>query len=49
MDKRDIASQAEKYKQEMMKLYGRSAAPAEMPQSAPEAVPAVNTRRNSRK
>ena len=39
MDKRDIASQAEKYKREMMKLYGRSTAPA-----AAETVPAVNTR-----
>lgn len=41
MDKRDIASRAEKYKQEMMKLYGRSTVtpPAE------EAVAAsVNTR-----
>lgn len=32
MDKRDIAAQAEKYRQELMKLYGRST------------VPAVNTR-----
>lgn len=34
MDKKDLAAQAERYKREMMKLYGK----------APEAVPAVNTR-----
>lgn len=42
MDKRDIASQAEKYKREMMKLYGRST--VSVPQNAPEVVPAVNVR-----
>lgn len=39
MDKKDIASQAEKYKREMMRLYGKSTSPA-----AEETVPAVNTR-----
>lgn len=44
MDKRDIASQAEKYKREMMRLYGRSTVPA-----AAESVPAVNTRPETEK
>ncbi|MCD8187708.1 MAG: hypothetical protein LUD57_03680 [Ruminococcus sp.] len=40
MDKRDIASQAEKYKREMMKLYGRST----VQKNDNAAVPAVNVR-----
>ncbi|MCD7812382.1 MAG: carboxypeptidase regulatory-like domain-containing protein [Ruminococcus sp.] len=40
MDKRDIASQAEKYKREMMKLYGRST----VQENDDEAVPVVNVR-----
>ncbi len=39
MDKKDLAAQAERYKREMMKLYGK----------APEAVPAVNTRPETEK
>ncbi|MBQ8297834.1 MAG: carboxypeptidase regulatory-like domain-containing protein [Ruminococcus sp.] len=46
MDKRDIASQAERYKQEMMRLYGRSTVPAA---DKTEAVPAVNTRPETEK
>ncbi len=42
MEKIDIASQAEKYKQEMMKLYGKSSSTP--PETAPKAVPAVNVR-----
>lgn len=43
MDKRDIASQAEKYKREMMKLYEKSTVPAEQTAEV-QSVPAVNTR-----
>lgn len=45
MNKKDIMSQAERYKQEMMKLYGKNAVPAvntrpeAAPEKAPEAVP----------
>lgn len=42
MDKRDMAAQAEKYKQEIMKLYGKSAAQEENAVLTAEAVPAVN-------
>lgn len=36
MNNRDLASQAEKYKQEMMKLYGRSTSAGEAPQPMPD-------------
>lgn len=45
MDKRDMAAQAERYKREMMKLYGKSTVIPERVNHAPiteEAVPAVN-------
>lgn len=45
MNNRDLASQAEKYKQEMMKLYGKSTSAGELPQPIPNnntTQPAVN-------
>lgn len=42
MDKRDMAAQAEKYKQEMMKLYGKSTVQEERIPIPEETVPAVN-------
>lgn len=42
MDKRDMAAQAEKYKQEMMKLYGKSTVQEEPITMTEETVPAVN-------
>lgn len=42
MDRRDMAAQAEKYKQEIMKLYGKSAAQEEKAPLKKETVPAVN-------
>lgn len=43
MDKRDIASRAEQYKREMMRLYGRSTSQPEEVR-VPESVPVVNVR-----
>lgn len=42
MDKRDMAAQAERYKQEMMKLYGKSTVQAERIPVTEEIVAAVN-------
>ncbi len=42
MDKRDMAAQAEKYKQEMMKLYGKSTVQEEQIPIPEETVPAVS-------